>query len=89
MLLILIGDLCRIFHSGFSDGYFSYEVPIFYNGAQPVDCPWHESSLFCVWGSEYDWQLGGVDPSSLPVYFGLCGHELGVTQDGFIFSKVC
>ena len=47
-----------------------------------------EDSPFCIVGSEYYWELCVVDPPAFPIYFGLCGSEPWVSEDGFLLSKL-
>src|SRR5229473_6159266 len=49
----------------------------------------HKDCFLCIVGPQYHWELGMVDPSSLPVYFWLSCSEPWITEDCFLFSKFC
>src|SRR5216684_816200 len=61
-------------------------VPLFLSG--DVLLSGCEDSPFCVIGSEYYWELCVVNPSTLPVYLGLCSGKPRIPEDGFLFPKL-
>ena len=44
--------------------------------------------MFCVWTSKNDREMGVVDPTAFPIYFGLYGCKPWIAKDGFVFAKV-
>ncbi len=43
---------------------------------------------FCIGASEDNREMGVIDPSALPIYFGLHGGEPQVAKNGLVIAKV-
>src|SRR6267142_4295326 len=55
-------------------------------GIWAIDLSWNESCFGCVRGSEYDWQLAVINPSSFPIDVWLDRCKPRVSQDSFVIS---
>jgi hypothetical protein len=54
---------------------YSCDKVSFVHLAWYVSGPWYKDSSLCIWCSKNDWQLGVVDPTSLPIDSGLGCRE--------------
>ena len=64
----------------------AYEVSVISDGSGSVNASGKEFCPFCIWASEYNGEMGVVNPSSFPIYLGLYGREPRVAEDGFVFA---
>ena len=64
-------------------------IPLFLS--RDISLSGYKGGPLRIVGSEYYWELCVIDPSSFPVYLGLCGGKPWISEDGFLlpeFSKV-
>src|SRR5258707_3092380 len=66
----------------------SKEVMVFFLLSRDVPLTRYEDGSLCVMGSKYYRELCVIDPSSFPIYFGLCGSKPWVSEDGFLLPKL-
>src|SRR5258708_36526061 len=66
----------------------AYKVAVVPDGSRSVDASGDEFCSFCVRTSEYDREMGVVNPSAFPLYFGLYCCKPWIAEDGFMLAEI-
>ncbi len=67
----------------------SNEVVCYPSFPRDISLSRYEDSSLCVIGTQDYWELGMINPSPFPVYFGLSCSEPLIAEDCFLFPKFC
>ena len=65
----------------------SDEIVIYSSFSGDVSLLRYKDGPLCIIGTQYHWELGMVDPSSLPVYFRLGCSKPWIAEDCFLFPE--
>ena len=77
-----------VFRLVWVNGDSAQEIPFFANQSGNISDSRDECCFLCVWHSEYNGELGMVNPSLFPINSRLCGCKPWVFKDYFVFSQV-
>src|SRR5258708_10685277 len=73
---------------GWMQGDSADKVSVVSDWLGSIDASGEEFCLLCVWAPKYNGEMGMVNPTPFPVYFGLHCCEPWVAEDSLMFSKV-